>query len=285
MKYELARNAVCPTKVAVTVAALIAAIGLSACGGGGNDVAAVKRESGGSPIKVDGQSRSVEAVDGRVAVLLPPTPSSNYGVFSSDMGGSISKSVDAALLSEAAAGAYMQFGDKVKLLSGTITDLSGTGQYAIGRWADGTDSEGRTYNVNQGRVWVVGQPVTPRVSPGSSLICALETSTRPVAIDGNTPPGRLRYANAVVDFTDDGFEPSLYTVRLTYDIGNDALQMMSSSVRGEMSTSRVNQQTLLYQFFGTDPAKPYLGVAYTTQSPTAGTIHGVAVMACTRNLG
>jgi len=285
MNRKFAGHAVCPTKVTATFA-LIAAFGLTACGGGGDNVPTVSRKGEELPpasngIKVDGQSRSVEVSDGMVAGLLASAPSSNYGVLSSSSGGSKWRSIKAGLFSEAAPGAYMKLGDAATLLRGTITDLSGNGHYAIGRWTDGVDSQGHTYNANQGRVWVVGQPVTTAtVTHGGTLTCALEAATRPVAIDGNTLPGRLTAGSATAYL---GGDAPRYDLSLTYEIGHDNAQSMkATAVSLGLESSRRDQRMLFSTFLGGAPEKPYLAVAYTMQAPTVGTIHGLAVMACSR---
>jgi hypothetical protein len=283
MKHNAAREARNTKKTTMTGAMLLATLALSACGGGDRQPATVvnhagePRPPGGSAIKWEGQSQSVKAVDGEVAVLWPSNVSGNYG---SLLGNFSQKNVAAQALKEVAPGAYSVLADRASLLSGMITDLAGNGQYAIGRWTNGSLVAGQSYNANQGRAWAVGTPLpTIDFSGGTELLCKSVASTRPVALSGNTPPGKL--VNGSARLYVDGSKQLAYDLSLEYSIGSDDRQRMATSGPSlGFHSHRVKRYTLQTEVFGEHPHKPYFALAYTMEAPTSGTIHGVTVMAC-----
>ncbi|WP_146013387.1 hypothetical protein [Trinickia symbiotica] len=215
---------------------------------------------------------------------MPQVPSSEYGVL---RGNFHSAAIDAAVLQEAAPGAYRAFGDRASLSSGTITDLSGNGEYAIGRWTQGADSNGATYNANQGRAWAVGKALALTIDEGSEYHCKFQAATRPVAINGNTPPGKVNagaakvYVKRQVLKSGDVSRRAVFDLSLEYSIGNDAAQTKAArAISIGYVSDPTDQHTFTSKLVGSDKAKPNLTVAYTMQAPTAGTVHGVAVMAC-----
>jgi hypothetical protein len=282
-------------KVALVGGMLFATMGLTACGGEGADGGSAWNKKGkwgpaanendkwgsGNVIRVEGASRSVLSKDGKLTVLWPLTPSSNYGML---QGSFTSGMVDASTLQQAAPGAYKTLGDRAALLSGTITDLAGNGEYAMGRWANGNLSNGEHYTVSQGRAWAVGTPVKVDFSRKPVFACKLHAATRPVAVDGNTPPGAVAAATAKVYVGEGpGIDP-VYDLSLSYNIGSDKAQTMTASaVSLGLVSDTVKKHTLQASFLGADALRPYLAVAYTMQAPTVGTIHGLAMMACSRS--
>ncbi|CAI8694025.1 hypothetical protein EMIT0111MI5_200003 [Burkholderia sp. IT-111MI5] len=153
---------------------MVAAIGLSACGGGddggsgssgssGSSAASNGTSSTGAPsgsasssstIRVEGQSQSISSQVSTVRILMPPAswnggqmPNGNYTLRALTQ--------PTATLKEQAPGAYVAIpydssGTIKTLTKGIVTDLAGNGAIALGRWADGADSSGAAYNANQG---------------------------------------------------------------------------------------------------------------------------------------
>jgi len=185
-----------------------------------------KAEAPKSAIQVAGQSVSVEGVDGEVDVLLLSPTSASLDTISGFMG-----TMKTAELKEAAPGAYIGFGDHLSLLSGTVTDLAGDGSYAIGKWTDGSDSSGATYNRNQARFWAVGRPVDVDLKPGAVMHCTLASKTQPAAMDGNTAPGTLLDASAEIRRASDKDRAEM-TLSLRYSIGQDAQTVTLESLPG-----------------------------------------------------
>ncbi|AJY62707.1 hypothetical protein [Burkholderia glumae] len=269
-------------------------LGLAACGGDDAPAATAGSNSGGqSPagITVDGTSKTVAAdQNNEVAVMAPPMPDNKYGEVS-QTGLSMAK-LAASALSEAAPGAYTGFkSDKgFELTRGVVTDLAGNGQYAIGRWTDGTDTSGAVYNKNQGRMWAVGTPLNIELTADRPLNCHLEAATSPVALNGNTAPGKLETATAsarVAQAKGDSILNTDIDLNLGYSIGQDAkrsfeIHTTSIGAQGYM-TSRSGGYTIVTRMVGKDENAPYWLLSYTFDAPTTGTISGVAALACTRS--
>ncbi len=278
--------------------AVVAALGLSACGGGdddggsssaaSNDASAGGGASGGgaSSIRVEGQSQALSSSLTTVSVLTPPVAWKADGSFP---GGNLTLSAndaDASQLKAQAPGAYTtlpQIGNVLSLATGVVTDIAGNGDFAIGRWAAGSDSAGHTYTANQGQTWAVGAPVTVSMSEQTQFICSLVAGTRPTATDGNTAPGSLGGATAVVTSTTDTFGKVIANAALTlqYSIGADTNQTFSGDTRvGSVSTSVATKSSLFTKFMGPNASTPYLVVSYGLLAPTAGGINGLAVLSC-----
>jgi hypothetical protein len=286
MKRDYGRRCALSVKRAVALTAPVALVVLAGCNGGDDKKwwDHSKAEAPKSAIQVAGQSVSVEGVDGEVDVLLLSPTSASLDTISGFMG-----TMKTAELKEAAPGAYIGFGDHLSLLSGTVTDLAGDGSYAIGKWTDGSDSSGATYNRNQGRVWAVGRPVDVDLKPGSVMHCTLASKTQPAAMDGNTAPGTLLDASAEIRRGSDKDRAEM-TLSLRYSIGQDAQTVTLESLPGGYTSrhkevshngaQRSERYAVASRFLGRDPLRPYLAASYTLHSPTAGVISGMVALSC-----
>ncbi|UXU91777.1 hypothetical protein [Burkholderia sp. S-53] len=278
--------------------AVVAALGLSACGGGddggsGSAAASTDASVGGhlpggaaSSIRVEGQSQALSSSLATVSVMTPPVSWKADGSFP---GGSLTLStsgVDASQLKSQAPGAYTTLPlsrDLLSLSTGTVTDIAGNGDYAIGRWTAGSDSAGHSYNANQGQAWAVGAPVTVSLTDQTLLSCTLAAATRPTSTDGNTAPGSLAGATAVVTSQKDAFGNLNAHAALTlqYSIGADTNQTFIGSTQvGSISTSVTARSSLFTRFMGPNASMPYLVVSYGVHAPTAGGVNGLAVLSC-----
>jgi hypothetical protein len=286
MKRDYGRRCALSVKRAVALTAPVALVVLAGCNGGDDKKwwDHSKAETPKSAIEVAGQSVSVEGVDGKVDVLLLSPNSASIDTISGFMG-----KMKTAELKEAAPGAYIAFGDHLSLLSGTVTDLSGDGSYAIGKWTNGSDSSGATYNRNQARVWAVGRPVAVDLKPGAVMRCTLASKTQPAAMDGNTAPGTLLDASAEIRRVSDE-DPAEMTLSLRYSIGQDEQTVTLESLPGAYTSrqsdashngaQRSGRYAVASRFLGRDPLKPYLAASYTLHSPTAGIISGMVALSC-----
>jgi hypothetical protein len=286
MKRNHGRRCALSVKRAVALTAPVALVVLAGCNGGDDKKWSnqSKAEAPKSAIEVAGQSVSVEGVDGEVDVLLLSPSSASIDSISGFMG-----KMKTAELKEAAPGAYVAFGDQLSLLSGTVTDLSGNGAYAIGKWTNGSDSSGATYNRNQARVWAVGRPVDVDLKPGAVMHCTLASKTQPAAMDGNTAPGTLLDASAEIRRVSDKDRAEM-TLSLRYSIGQDAQTVTLESLPGAYTSrqretshngaQRSERYAVASRFIGRDPLRPYLAASYTLHSPTAGVISGMVALSC-----
>ena len=286
MKRDHGRRCALSVRRAVAVSAPVALIVLAGCNGGDEKQwrNQSKQEPPKSAIQVEGRAAAVTAVDGKVDVLLMSPASTNIATMLRFMG-----QMNSADLKEAAPGAYVAFGDSLSLLSGTVTDLSGDGSYAIGKLTDGSDSSGATYNRNQARFWAVGQPVDVELKEGAVMRCTLASTTRPTAADGNTVPGTLHDASAEIRRVSADKSPEM-ALTLRYSIGQDKeTVILTGSPGGYVSrlreeardgAQRSERYVVASRFVGRDPKKPYLNTSYTLRSPTAGVISGMVALSC-----
>ncbi|WP_236655032.1 hypothetical protein [Burkholderia pyrrocinia] len=283
---------------ATAMFALMAGLGLSACGGddgdGGStatstDASAGGNSSGGpssSSIRVEGQSQALSSSLTTVSVFTPPVSWNADGSFPSGSLTLSASGVDASQLKSQAPGAYTTLPrtkDVLSLSTGTVTDIAGNGDFAIGRWTAGSDSAGRSYTVNQGQAWAVGAPVTVSVTDQTQLNCSLVAATRPTSMDGNTAPGSLGGATAVVTSQKDvlGNIGAHAALTLQYSIGADKNQTFSGDTQvGSMSTSKAKRSSLFTQFTGPNASTPYLVVSYGVPAPTVGGVNGLAMLSC-----
>ena len=287
MKRDYRRRCALSVRRAVALTAPVALVVLAGCNGGDDKKwwNKGKAETPKSAIHADGRSMTVEGVDGKVDVLLISPASTDVDSMMSGFMGQMKT----AELKEAAPGAYVGFGDNLSLLSGTVTDLSGDGAYAIGKWTDGSDSSGATYNRNQARFWAVGRPVDVTLEPGALMRCTLVSKTAPSTADGNTAPGTLVDASAEIHRASAN-ESAEMTLSLRYSIGQDEETVKLTSAPGSYTSrhreasrngvQRSERYAVASRFIGRDPLRPYLATSYTLHSPTAGVISGMAVLSC-----
>ena len=281
------------SKSGVATAVLFSIFGLSACSGGtdGNP-GAIAAKSGAdgtaASIKVEGQSAPLSSQIENVVALVPPVSWSADGSLPKGelrLGGEGLASV----LKAHAPGAYTTLprGDgTLSLSTGTVTDIAGNGAFAIGRWTAGSDSAGHSYNVNQGQAWAVGARLrgSPSV-PAAGLRCELTAATRPTASDGNTAPGVLTAATAVVVNNPDRLDPAEHaaSVTLGYSIGSDRDRTFTSQIPvGALFTSSKTRSSFASGFFGPSAISPYLVISYGVHAPTVGLINGLAVLRCSK---
>ncbi|MGG1944217.1 hypothetical protein AB1286_05325 [Trinickia sp. NRRL B-1857] len=276
------------------VGAMLAALALSACGGGGKGGAdaadaSMKVEaasgSNSAAIKVEGTSTSLSSDLKTLNVVTPPVTWGADGAFPPGTVRLTGRGYSPSALKEYAPGVYTKLpwgAQDLSLSTGTVTDIAGNGQFAIGRWTAGSDSSGHTYNINQGRTWAVGAPVDVKL-PLTGTNCTLVAATRPTASDGNTAPGVLKGATAIVAGMRNsvGLIENRGALTLQYSIGGDLDQTFSTvTPLGSMYTSRASRSSLYTTFLGPDASKPYLVVSYGVHAPTVGLINGMAVLSC-----
>ncbi|AWU98433.1 hypothetical protein DM992_01785 [Burkholderia sp. JP2-270] len=287
-------------QAATATFAVVAAIGLSACGGGddggsGSSAASNGASSTGAPsgsasssstIRVEGQSQSISSQVSTVRILMPPA-SWNGGQMPNGHFTLRALSQPTATLKEQAPGAYVAIpydssGTIKALTKGIVTDLAGNGAIAIGRWADGADSSGAAYNANQGQVWAIGVPVAIDTTSPVQMQCSLAFATRPTSADGNTAPGSLNGATATLTTGTDTFNPAInYTLNLQYSIGSDQNQsFVGTSAIGLTELSSKTKSTLMSTVMGTDAKQPYLVVSYGIPAATTGNINGLVALSC-----
>jgi hypothetical protein len=283
-------------KVAAITTAMCAAFALSGCGGGDarpgsvadkfTRSAAEANKGNAASIKIEGQSVVLSSDLKTVTVVTPPVTWNADGTMPQGTTRLVSREQLASELKALAPGAYttLPWGKETLTLStGTVTDMAGNGKFAIGRWTAGSDSAGQSYNGNQGRVWAVGAPVDVTLAEGEKMSCELVAATRPTTSDGNTAPGILRGATAVLTGETDwlGRAANVASITLQYSIGSDINRTFTRLAEvGGMSLDRASRSSLATAFLGPDASRPYLVMSYGVHAPTAGLINGLAVLSC-----
>lgn len=267
---------------------------LAGCGGGGGSgsgnssgtasPSSSTTTSAAANYEVSGSAQEVIQANGNIAgILSAPTWTADGSLTSGrwEQGSSFAASAQ----KEFAPGAYMTFSDgtdTISLTSGsTIADVAGNGQFAIGRWTNGSDSLGGSYNANQGRTYGVGTPVSVSLSGSQTLSCSLVAATKPTASTGNVAPGTLNSATVTASFNN-GVNATMLSISLNYSIGADSNKPFTASnlVANSANFSSVSAYTLISRFVGTDATQPYLLLAYGIQAPSTGTVNGMAALSC-----
>ncbi|ABF13146.1 hypothetical protein ACUXAV_006512 [Cupriavidus metallidurans] len=269
------------TKIALSIVSAAALLTLAACGGGGGDSAAVTQQPATPTpptpsITVQGSAAAVQA-DPLAVVYVPHTETSTRPAFQS-----ISHAAFPAQYQKATqSGAYTQVGidanSLITLTSGKVVDVTGNGDYAIGRWTDGSSTIGAV-NVNQGDHYAVGTPLKllQVLGIGKTLACTQIASTSPTAVSGNFPVGKLNSATAVIDLNG----PTLQTLNLDVAIGSDA--HATANIVGTVLNGVTQSNGVLHhvQTLGTSQSQPLLAIGYAMPTPSSGDVTGVVILKC-----
>ncbi|WP_454754746.1 hypothetical protein [Cupriavidus necator] len=272
------------TKFALNVLTTVTALALAACGGGGGDDATSPTPAPAPTPAITAQG-SAPAVSGDplAVVFVPQTETSTRAVLQS-----IAHNAFPAQFQKATeGGAYTQLGidanSLITLNAGKVVDIAGTGEFAIGRWTDGSSSIG-SLNINQGAHYAVGKPLKllqdttlqPDLSIGPKLSCNAIASTAPTAITGNFAPGKLNAATATLALAG----PTLQTVSLDVSIGTDSHVM--ANISGTILNGVFQSNGVLHhvQVVGSSQSSPYLLVGYAMPTPSSGDVTGIVVLKC-----
>lgn len=261
----------------------LAALALSACGGGGGDAPAPQQPGNTAPpppaITVQGSAPAVSA-DPLALVFVPQDETSTrptaYSVSTATLPANLQKVT--------AEGAYTLFaGDAnsvIKLATGTVVDVAGNGEFAIGRWTNGSSNIG-SVNVNQGAHYAIGRPLNlvPDLTVGAPDVkvnCTAVASTSPTSVSGNFPVGKLNSASAIVDLT----FVSLDSLTLDVAIGSDAHATANATLTSLSGVFQSQGFLRHIQVLGADTKKPLLAVGYAMPTPSSGDVSGVVVLKC-----
>uniref|UniRef100_UPI0003634435 hypothetical protein n=1 Tax=Cupriavidus sp. WS TaxID=1312922 RepID=UPI0003634435 len=186
-------------------------------------------------------------------------------------------------------GAYTTIGPDtnslISLSTGKVVDVSGNGEYAIGRWTDGSSTILGSINSNQGAHYVVGKPLALNAdfsgAPTVKANCSAIAATSPTASSGNFAPGKLNSATGVIGITFPGIE----TLTLDVAVGSDA--HATATITGTLLYGVGSASGVLYhvQALGSNPKNPLVALGYSMPTPTSGDVSGVVVLKCTSQTG
>jgi hypothetical protein len=268
------------------IPAVIAAFILSACGGGGGGSSGTDAAAGNNapaanaPITLAGNAPTVTGVGGNVSVLFAPATLTGAGV---PQGTSINASLVAlsALVQESTHGAFTTIASPnltpIKE-TGSVYEIGGVGgTFAIGRWTDGSDTSGGTYNKNQGATYAIGSPLTLTAGTGT-MACQNVKATAPATVAGSVTPGTLNSATATLDLA----SLTLKNLNINVSIGSDQFYVINGTTNytiGAMTSA--GGVTVSARAMGTAD-NPYVAIAYGAHATTSGDFNGMVVLSCTK---
>jgi len=267
---------------------LLTAAILSACGGGGgsNGTDAANGAStplvAQPPIQFAGNAPTVSGAAGNVSVLFAPATLT---------GGSLPQGTTinaltvplASLVQEPTHGAFTTLASTATATineTGSVYDIAGVGgAFAIGRWTDGSDTSGGTYNKNQGAVYAVGTPLT--LSPtATTLACQGLKSTSPATVAGSVAPGTVNSATATLDLN----TLTLKNLNINVSIGADQFFVVSGTSDYALNTMTAGAGlTVINRVMGSSSDNPYVAVAYGAHATTSGDFNGLVLLSCTKS--
>ncbi|MGP8437805.1 hypothetical protein ACT2FY_38940 [Paraburkholderia fungorum] len=270
------------------IPALVAALILSACGGGGggSSSGADAASSASTPLVANptitfaGNASVVTGVAGSVSVLFAPATLTGNGV---PQGTSInSTSVPlSAVVQESSHGAFTTVASSSTSTiaeTGSVYDIGGVdGTFAIGRWTDGSDTSGGTYNKNQGATYAVGSPLTLTAGTGT-MTCQNVKATAPTTVAGSVSPGILNSATATLDLA----TLTLKNLNINVSIGSDNYFVINGSTDYSIgATTSGGGVTVSTRAMG-NAITPYVAIAYGAHATNSGDINGLVVLNCTK---
>lgn len=268
------------------IPAVVTALVLSACGGGGGSSGTDSAASASSPLMANppitlvGNAQTVTGVAGNVSVLFEPATLTGSGL---PQGTSIHASLVplSALVQESTHGAFTTIASSPSHTikeTGSVYEIGGVGgTFAIGRWTDGSDTSGGTYNKNQGATYAVGSPLTLTAGTGS-MTCQNVKATAPVTVAGSVSPGTLNSATATLDLA----SLTLKSLNINVSIGSDQYYVVNGTTDypiGSMTSG--GGVTVSTVAMGTADS-PYIAIAYGAHATTSGDFNGMVVLNCTK---
>ncbi|MFC4524758.1 hypothetical protein [Cupriavidus pinatubonensis] len=270
------------SKFALAALATTTTVALAACGGGGGDETPTNGTPSTTPtppaptISVQGTAPAVNS-DPLAVIFVPQTETSTKSVLQSIA----SNAFPAQFQKTTSEGAFTQLGidanSLISLTSGKVADVAGNGEFAIGRWTDGSSSIG-SFNANQGAHYAIGKPLklVPDLTPGAEKACSLIASTAPTAISGNFAPGKVNGATAVIAMVG----PTLKSFNLDISIGSDTHATATASLTALDGVLQSQGFLRHIQTMGSDATKPLLAIGYAMQGSMSGDVTGVAILRC-----
>jgi hypothetical protein len=270
-------------KLGLSAVSLASLLALAACGGGGGGDGAPAGTPATTPppaptptITVQGSAPTVSA-DPLAVVFVPQTETSTRSVLQSIA----SNAFPAQFQKAPNDGAYTQLGidanSLITLNGGTVAEVAGNGEFAIGRWTNGSNNIG-SISANQGAHYAVGKPLklVPDLTPGAEKACSLIASTAPTAISGNFVPGKVNAAIATIAMVG----PTLKSFNLDVAIGSDTHATATATLTALDGVLQSQGFLRHIQTMGSDATKPLLAIGYAMPTPSSGDVTGVVILQC-----
>ncbi|WP_260431371.1 hypothetical protein [Burkholderia contaminans] len=155
-----------------------------------------------------------------------------------------------------------------------VTDIQGVGSdVAIGRWVQAMDTDGNTYNIQQGVHYAVGTPLALSATSGTLVCTQLIADT--VANNNGGPAGTLGTTSATLDLgtrTLNDLSLSINLANTPYTLTKSQTPLNAASTEGQLSIQSV--------VVGHDVAQPMVALGYSATLPNTQGIGGVVVLSC-----
>lgn len=218
-----------------------------------------------------GSASQVAAANGQLAVVVVPSLPKAY----QKNRNFTAPNAPASSLVQQASGAFTTLAssaaatDCLGLDHGAVTEIQSVGSdVAIGRWNQAMDTDGNTYNSEQGVHYAIGTPL-PLSATSGSLVCT-QLIADAVSTTNGTPGGTLGASSATLDLgtrTLNNLSLSINQANTQYTLTN-----AQSPLNGVSTTGQLSVQTVVV---GHDAAQPLVAIGYATQG-----IGGVVVLSC-----
>jgi hypothetical protein len=225
-----------------------------------------------------GSASQVAANNGQLAVVVVPTLPNAYAK-NRNMTAS---AVPASSLVQQSGGGFTTLAssaaatDCLGLEHGAVTEIQSVGSdVAIGRWNKAMDTDGNTYNDQQGVHYAVGTPLSLSATSGTLVCTQLIADT--VGSDDGTAGGMLETSSATLDLatrTLNNLNLSINWANTPYALTNTqrTLTNTEAPLNGVSKTERLTVQSVVV---GRDATQPMVAVGYST-----GSYGGVVVLSC-----
>lgn len=218
-----------------------------------------------------GSASQVAAYNGQLAVVVVPSLPKAY----QKNRNFTAPNAPASSLVQQASGAFTTLAssaaatDCLGLDHGAVTEIQSVGSdVAIGRWNQAMDTDGNTYNSEQGVHYAIGTPL-PLSATSGSLVCT-QLIADAVSTTNGTPGGTLGASSATLDLG----TRTLNNLSLSITVGSTPYTLTNAQtpLNGVSTTGQLSVQTVVV---GHDAAQPLVAVGYATQG-----IGGVVVLSC-----
>ncbi|MCX4164120.1 MULTISPECIES: hypothetical protein [Paraburkholderia] len=159
--------------------------------------------------------------------------------------------------------------DCLGLEHGAVTEIQSVGSdVAIGRWNKAMDTDGNTYNDQQGVHYAVGRPLS--LSATSGTLACTQLIADAVASDDGSPGGTLGTSSATLDLA----TRTLNNLNLSIDWADTHRTVTSTQapLNGVSTNGPLLVQSVVV---GRDATQPMVAVGYSTVS-----FGGVVVLSC-----
>lgn len=218
-----------------------------------------------------GSASQVAAANGQLAVVVVPSLPTAY----QKNRNFTAPNAPASSLVQQASGAFTTLAssaaatDCLGLEHGAVTEIQSVGSdVAIGRWNQAMDTDGNTYNSEQGVHYAIGTPLALSATSGT-LACTQLIADRVSSTDGS-PGGTLGASSATLDLGTRTLNN--LSLSINREIGQSTLTNTQAPVNGISTTGQLSVQSAVV---GHDAAQPLVAVGYATQA-----IGGVVILSC-----